>query len=241
MNAEQRLKRLAEACRQGDYKTVAKYLKKRLFTQPININCKTGTLRDSYSPKTPLEHAVECKKKEIAELLISKGADVNDALWIAIFRSHDMIEFLISKGADMNARNDTGDTPFTAAFKSEIKRNSIWITDLFLKNGAYVEAINSDRNTPLIELSMCGRRDGSFLNESYLLETAKFLLSKGADVNAKNPKEATPLILAAGDGQKSRLAKLFILNGADVNAQDNDGNTPLILCALQSSDLIQTY
>ncbi len=59
-------------------------------------------------------------------------------------------------------------------------------------------------------------------------EAVKFLLDKGADVNAKNELEATPLILAAGNPEKARM---LVEKGADVNAHSKLGRTPLIIAA----------
>jgi ankyrin repeat protein len=63
------------------------------------------------------------------------------------------------------------------------------------------------------------------------LETVKFLISKGANVNAKADNGNTPLNAAVsgyGAGGGAEIAKLLISKGANVNAKDkNYGNTPL--------------
>ena len=61
--------------------------------------------------------------KEIAELLIAKGADVNargffgsTTLHGAALDGHkEIAELLITKGADVNAKDDGGDTPLDGA------------------------------------------------------------------------------------------------------------------------------
>ncbi|MCD4784005.1 MAG: ankyrin repeat domain-containing protein [Candidatus Eremiobacteraeota bacterium] len=59
-------------------------------------------------------------------------------------------------------------------------------------------------------------------------EIAKLLISKGADVNAKDNMKMglTPLHITAYKGNTD-IAKLLIDKGADVNAKDNGGMTPL--------------
>ena len=56
------------------------------------------------------------------------------------------------------------------------------------------------------------------------VEELKLLLDAGADVNAKSAFDATALIWAAGDPEKSRI---LMGHGADVKVQSKLGRTPL--------------
>jgi len=59
------------------------------------------------------------------------------------------------------------------------------------------------------------------------IEAVKLHLAAGADVNAKDEEEFTPLLYAAWDGHKE-IAELLIAKGADVDAKyDLLGWTPL--------------
>ncbi|MDA8098507.1 MAG: ankyrin repeat domain-containing protein [Nitrospiraceae bacterium] len=60
------------------------------------------------------------------------------------------------------------------------------------------------------------------------LSNMQNLLARGADVNGKNMRGYTALILAVR-GDQTYAVKFLIGNGADVNAQDVDGDSPLRL------------
>ncbi len=83
-----------------------------------DINAKNG------GGFTPLQAVAGEGHKEIAQLLIAEGADVNvkdkffgyTALHDAAINGHNEIaELLIAKGADVNAKNDVGETPLDGA------------------------------------------------------------------------------------------------------------------------------
>lgn len=61
------------------------------------------------------------------------------------------------------------------------------------------------------------------------LETLKFLMDAGADVNATNDFGATALLWGARDPDK---AGLLISRGANVNARSKQGRTPLMMASL---------
>jgi hypothetical protein len=75
------------------------------------------------SKETPLHKAAYWGRKEIAELLIAKGADVNakeqdgytPLHWAARNGHKEIAELLIAKGADVNAKADGGRTPLDMA------------------------------------------------------------------------------------------------------------------------------
>lgn len=72
-----------------------------------------------------------------------------------------------------------------------------------------------DEYTPLMLAALNGHED-----------VAKFLIDKGADVNALSLNQHTPLTFAAIYGHMN-ICKLLVDKGADINAKDRNGSTPL--------------
>ena len=69
-----------------------------------------------------------------------------------------------------------------------------------------------------------------------LAKVLKYLVSQGADVNAKDDNNETPLLFAVWHNPneqsvKVELMKCLVSHGADVNAGNNWGATPLLFVA----------
>jgi cytohesin len=95
---------------------------------------------------TPLHNAAWGGYKEIAELLIAEGADVNakKGVWdgrtplhlAALEGEKEIAELLIAAGADVNAKDDDGDTPLDiATHPDNSNKNKHETADLLRKHG----------------------------------------------------------------------------------------------------------
>ena len=179
------------------------------------------TNEEALKAENEWEHVKSNKElsKEIIELLIAKGADVNakrddgeTPLHQAADNGHkEVVELLIAKGADVSAKTDNGVTPLhQAAYKGHKE-----IAEILIDKGANVNAMSDDGWTPLHQAAYEGHK-----------EIAEILIDKGADVNAMSDIGRTPLYWAADSGYKE-IIELLIAKGADVNAKTNDEKTLL--------------
>ena len=90
--------------------------------------------------------------------------------------------------------------------------------------GSDVKAVDNDGKTLLHKVA---KRD---------VAVAKFLISRGANVNAENEKGWTPLHSVAAETTPTNrgdvaVVKLLVSAGANMNAKTNDGMTPLHMAA----------
>ena len=212
-----------EAMDKGDGETVCKLVK----AHPELFDAKAN------DGNTPLHFAAALGHKDVAELLLAKGADVNAKAYNGFVPLHvaaakgqkDLAELLLAKGADVNAKDNDGMTPLHWAARYGYKD----LVEMLLAKGADVNARRNDGSTPLHFAAREGRKD-----------IAELLLAKGADVNAKDSVGGTPLHTAAWKSQKD-VAELLLAKGADVNAKTNQGLTPLSLAIRFHQDDIANW
>jgi ankyrin repeat protein len=146
-------------------------------------------------------------ERELVDLIISKGAEINSnknvggttPLDFAVSRGHkDIVALLIAKGAQLNLKDKRGNTPLLRAM-SEGHQD---IIKLLLTKGAPVNDKDSMGSTPLLLAALDGQKD-----------LVELLISKGANVNAKNSYGGTPVSVAAREGHQE-IVDLLIAKGA---------------------------
>ena len=132
--------------------------------------------------------------------------------WAAHWDDLPMAELLISAGANPNLSNDYGISPLYMACTN----NSAGMVDKLLKAGA---------ESNISAFMQCAKAGN--------LETVNALLSRGADVNAKEPRWGqTPLMWAVA-AKHPEVVRALIDHKADVNARSKSGFTPLMFAAQQ--------
>jgi cytohesin len=166
---------------------------------------------------TALHRAIRYSYRDIAELLIQRGLDVNAGPWTPLHVAADekdrleMTEFLIQKGADVNAKDQRDRTPLFEATNSGNKE----VAELLIAKGANVNAKRNSGETPLHAAVTDNNKD-----------LAELLISKDADVNAKNDYGRTPLHFAVLRANKD-IVEVLIANKVTLDAEDKGGVTPL--------------
>lgn len=160
---------------------------------------------------------------EAAGLLLEKGADVNardktgtSVLALAAAANNlELARILIAKGANVNNVDELGFTPLiNAAGNGD---HNAEMVKLLIENGAQVNAKSGDsaeivKNGPL----MLGHLTPLQLAAQANYEAAEALLKAGADINAKDVRNATPLVFAVTtDRPDPKIVKLLLDKGAD--------------------------
>ena len=160
---------------------------------------------------------------EAARLLLEKGADVNardnggtSVLELAAFANNiELARILIAKGANVNNVDELGFTPLLDAAGNG--DHNAAMVKLLIEHGANVNAKSGDsveivKNGPLA----LGHLTPLQLAAQANYEATEALLKAGADVNAKDVRNATPLVFAvATDRPDPKIVKLLLDKGAD--------------------------
>ena len=166
---------------------------------------------------TPLHWAVRARSPEVADLLITNGADVNSTAGpgnltpLMAARKLPVIELLVSKGVDVRSQENK------SKLHKACSAGDIKVVRFLIDKGADVNARNSRRSTPLCVAAASDHK-----------EVVELLLDKGADINLSGRRGYTPLGSAARYGSKE-TAEFLIEKGANIHTPDNRGMTPFDL------------
>lgn len=202
---------------------------------------------------TPYSYALSCNNLECARVFIKFNADtgaggITPLVRAVILEDRATVKKLIAEGADVNERSYVERTAIMFASTGETARMLLdagadpGLIDMFnssalwnMANSGYVEPARvivekypggvdlenhgSYGDTPLMRAAMMGH-----------MEMARFLLERGANINAVNSYGTTALILAAAEGH-SEMVKFLVQKGADINKKNDNGDTALIQAA----------
>ena len=231
------------------YSINIKYQKEELnMHHPRHFKCLIGTMDDSCTDNYLVKKYTTSRLtiatyfghvKCIAELIEKYNVNINEvceiresflffrnsfpngycSLSIAIMTEKiDIIRFLISKGVDVNAViSDNSSSYFLAHYKS--------------KEEIYYQ-IGGDGITPLMIACCMNNPD---------IETIRFLLDAGANVNGKTTKGCTALHICSSLGHLDILKLLIEEYGGNISNTNDSGMTSILNAALAGQTEIVEY
>jgi ankyrin repeat protein len=148
---------------------------------------------------------------------------------VAAYSGHkEIAELLIDKGADVNAKDEDGGTPLDWAILNKQTETADLLRKHGGRTGEELEAAEPVAEAATPEPPTAKAPDISIHDAARTgnIEAVKQHLAAGADVNADKGTGVTPLHLAAFNSHKE-IVELLIAKGADVNAKNGFDRTPL--------------
>lgn len=179
-------------------------------------------------------------RTDLVRLFLEAGmgpnlSDPNSGFTILMLASNmgraEVADALIAAGADVNARDNTGST---ALLTAAVMGHAATVQAL-MKYRPDANITEPEQQFTPLHLIIRAAQPG-------YLDAVKALISGGANVDAKDSKGATPLLLAASRCENSPVVALLVQSKADVNAKDAYGSSPLALASAlgctQSAEII---
>lgn len=171
-------------------------------------------VRDKSIGTTALEHAVRNGDREMVQVLLAAGADVNsmnDAKETALMMlgeeaSADIVWDLINAGGKVNLKDEEGST---ALIEAAIVKN-VGVLNALLHAGAKVDARNDEGQTALMLAASNGQ-----------LANLRALIRAGADMNAQD-KDRKTVLDHARENDHEKVVKLLQSYGAIKAIADED-------------------
>ncbi|XP_071085792.1 ankyrin repeat domain-containing protein 50-like [Haliotis cracherodii] len=196
----------------GGHLEVVKFV---LSLNSVDINTK-GQLQ-----RTPVRMVDFRKKRNIFDVLVSKGADLSQVddkgeniLHVACLEGHlDLVKDIVTKHrVDINSRGRYGRTPVMKAAEKGHKE----VLDLLISNGGDV-TLKDDNGNNILHVACIGGH----------VEMVKNVVShKIVDINSRGQYGRTPVLMAAGAGHREVVESLEG-EGADMTLTDDDSNNIL--------------
>lgn len=180
------------------------------------------TLPDKWSP---LHYAANSGSYEVIKFLVEKGADINrkdsdgnTPLHLACrsLGDKESILYMLDHGVNPKLKNNEGQTPY---MKIETDGDiGCEILEAFIsRKAATIETKNEFGLTPLVRAAQSGN-----------LKLAKFCISHGADVDARDPTDQRTALILAAYKNDVPMIELLLDYLADIEAKDEYGNTAFL-------------
>ena len=175
------------------------------------IDADPAVLSTSENNVTPLLLAIYHGKKEIAQLLVDRGAPLSFAEACALGDTDRAQRMLAADPGLIDSRTPDGYPAAGIAIFFGHGALARWLIEQGADVNAYAD--NANRVAPVHAAASARDR-----------ETMRLLLERGADPNARQLMDYTPLH-GAGSRGDVEMAKLLLAHGADRHAKSSDGKT----------------
>jgi ankyrin repeat protein len=201
-----------------------------VFQRLLDIGVPVEPEFSSYITESPLVKAINADNLEVVDLLIKNGANVNrlhrDGMtpvhYAALAEDPAILARIIQAGGIINKTDENRNTPLHTLFMRQSSLEDISKkverVRILLAQGANINAINSNGDTPLIIAV------SSFVCRKELVQA---LLAGKPNINAANSQGKTALIAAAGIVAYPDIIDLLLNAGANAKLEDNTGRTAL--------------
>ncbi|KAJ8320485.1 hypothetical protein KUTeg_002072 [Tegillarca granosa] len=182
---------------------------------------------------------------DVMELLLKSGAQINSlnnggcsTLHVAVNKQHaECVRILLRHRCNVNIQDSYGDT----ALHDAIGKENVEIMEMLAKNFNPFSFFSATEKIlqKCRQIADIKKDDGfSALHLAALnghKDVTNTLLTVGqADIEIRNNRQQTPLLLAVSQGHTS-IIELLVTRGADVNVEDEDGDTCLHLALMRQS------
>ena len=212
---------------------------------------------DLYKEPSFFALCIESCNANLMMKCVQNGVDFRDQhFFVCAAGSNYMsaIKFFFSLGLPINQQDTSNVTPLSAAAKNECQRTLIYLLDkgasVAMGEGCAMEmAVKAGndiimaillKHCPKMDInSICGESN-TLLHWSALtgkIISAQFLISHGADIEAKDSMGYTPLIVSAFRDDIDTTLYL-IQNGAKIEQKSYDDKTALIVAVEKSNEKI---
>ena len=170
--------------------------------------------RDKQTETTALEHAVRNANREMVQLLLVAGAQVNARngggetvlMMLDSDATADLTWDLINAGADVNMKDDEKNTALMRA----ASLNNLEALKVLLEAGADINAKNDEGLTPLMQASAEGH-----------VNIVRALVLAGCDINAVDEKGLNALSMAR-DSDRAAVVRFLKSKGAAEVVANNE-------------------
>lgn len=225
----------------------------------IKLSFRSDFNDSSITEDSPLQRAAKLGREQEVAYLLYSGMNASTAgmfkrtplHWAAFKGYSGIVMLLIVNGASINSKDKWDYTPLHLAVENDHTEP----VQILIKNGAVTNTKNIEGRTPLLDAARNGYLDllsillplynanismpkpylSTTLHEAVIgdhVNLVKYLIAKGADLNAMDEMKRTPLHWAVFYNYED-LVFILISKGAGLNRKDCDGMSPLHISAMK--------